>query len=101
LEFHTEPECHSNLFVLGNAGNENFSIDVRILGHQVVEKDGKRHVDTWEKDMLMGNKGDKTFKSQASIRLNVGLTVLFWCHKKIHPSFWKTKADRDNASLPH
>jgi hypothetical protein len=94
-------KCHSNMFILGNAGNENFSIDVRILGHQVVEKDGKRHVDTWEKDMLVGNKGDKTFKSQGSIRLNVGLTVLFWCHKKIHPSFWKTKADRDNASLPH
>jgi hypothetical protein len=58
------------MFILGNAGNENFSIDVRILGHQVVEKDGKRHVDTWEKDMLVGNKGDKTFKSLGHVLTN-------------------------------
>jgi hypothetical protein len=45
--------------------------------------------------------GDRTFRKQTELDLNVGLTVFFWCHKKIHPSFWKTEADRDKASLPH
>jgi hypothetical protein len=74
---------HSNMFVLGNAGNEDFTIDVSILGQQVVEKDGR---------MLIGDKGDRTFWKQTQLQLNVGLNILFWCHKKKYtPPFGKPR----------
>ena len=96
-------KCHSLLAILATTGMENYQLNFTILEPNIThdlsqEKLTVRyHIHDEQKPLLYRN-NTNTYEGKTSIKLSLGLNVLFWCSSRLRPRVHRSEVERSQYS---